>query len=68
MKIRDGKIAHKNATFCDGSSNWVIYNADGSTFATAYYDAACDLWQVFQNESVGAGRTIDAAIFDVHEI
>ena len=56
--------------FDDGSSNWIIKNADESTFATAYHDISRQLWTVFQNggQSVGVGRTIEAAISDIHDL
>lgn len=71
MKISDILTARKSAGwFEDGSSNWVILENDGSTFATAYYDKPSNLWQVFRKGglSVGTGRTIEAAIYDVHDL
>jgi hypothetical protein len=67
----NGKTAYKaHDKFEDGSSNWIIVNADGSTFATAYHDLPSQLWQVFRHggQSVGSGRTIEAAIADTHDL
>lgn len=66
-----GKAAYKSHDrFEDGSSNWIILDADGSKFATAHHDAPCQLWQVFRNggQTVGAGRTLNAAIADIHDL
>ena len=68
MKLREERTASKTCNVGDSGSNWIVYNADGSKFATAHYDKDEKWWQVFRGQGIGSGRSLDTALSNIEEL